>query len=363
MFWELTRACSLACKHCRAEAVTRRHPDELTTEECISLIDELSTLKPKPTIIVTGGDPIMRDDLFEILAHATSNLRVAVAFSGTRKAARRVEDLKEVGVARIAVSVDGNEEVHDSFRGVRGSYRMSVELLEAAKSVGLPFQINTTVSRETIDSLPEVAKLAASLGAEMWDVFFVVPTGRASIDLMPKPQEFEDILCWLYDVAKRTGMSVKSSAATHMRRIEAMRGCGEMPTVGELYRKLSKRLDELPIAARVAKGSIGRIPGITDGRGMMFVSHVGEVYPSGFLPISAGNVRERSVIEIYRTSRIFVELRDPDRLKGKCGVCEYRRICGGSRARAYAVHGDYLAEEPCCTYVPRRLSKTNSSNR
>ncbi len=369
VFWELTRACMLACRHCRAKAIRKRHPDELTTEECFDVVDQLSEFAPKPLLIITGGDPLMRDDVMEIVSYASSRgFRVAIAFSGTEKASvERLEELKKAGVARVAVSIDGSdEERHDSFRGVRGTFRMSMEAIKNAQKVGLPFQINTTVYKGNIDDLPNIAKLCLDLGAVMWDVFFVVPTGRAKAEMMPSPQQFEDVLCWLYDVSRKTGLNVKSSAATHLRRIELMRDKGETPQVSELYRQLLERLDELPEgeASQIVAGGHGRSlstdgirrsVGITDGRGMLFISHIGEVYPSGFLPLVAGNVREKSVAEIYSNSEIFVNLRDPDRLKGKCGVCEYRKICGGSRARAYAVTGDYLAEEPCCIYVPKKL--------
>ncbi len=374
VFWELTRACMLACKHCRAKAIRKRHPDELTTEECFKVIDQLSKFERKPLIIFTGGDPLMRDDVVDIVSYAyDKGFRTAIAFSGTDKATKsKLEELRDAGIARIAISIDGsNPEVHDGFRGVKGTFEMSMRIIENAKEVGLPFQINTTVTKENIDDLPNIAKLCIDVGATMWDVFFVVPTGRARVELMPEPQEFEDILCWLYDVSRKTGLNVKSSAATHLRRIELMRDRGEMPKVGELYYKLKESLKELPEGEgkKIVAGGYGRSMsdgirralGITDGRGMFFISHVGEIYPSGFLPIVAGNVRERDVVDIYLNSEIFVKLRNPDNLKGKCGVCEYRRICGGSRARAYALTGDYLEAEPCCIYIPRQLSKEHST--
>jgi radical SAM protein len=365
VFWELTRACMLACKHCRAKAIRRRHPEELTTEECFNVIEQLSEFSPKPLLIITGGDPLMRDDVTEIISHAAEKgFRIAIAFSGTEKATEeRLRELKEAGVARVAVSIDGSdEEKHDSFRGVRGTFRMSMKAIENAKKAGLPFQVNTTVTRENIDDLPNIARLCLESGAVMWDVFFVVPTGRAKAEMMPTPQQFEDVLCWLYDLSKKTGLNVKSSAATHLRRIELMRDRGETPAVGELYYRLLERIENFPegegmvVAGGHGKSlstdGIRRAIGITDGRGMFFISHVGEVYPSGFLPVVAGNVRKTSLKEIYYSSEVFVNLRDPDRLRGKCGICEYRKICGGSRARAYAVSGDYLAEEPCCIYMP-----------
>lgn len=369
VFWELTRACMLACKHCRAKAIKKRHPDELTTEECFTVIDQLSEFNPKPLLVITGGDPLMREDVTDIVHYASMNgFRVAMAFSGTERATeRKMIELKDAGVARVAVSIDGSDEQkHDNFRGVKGTFRMSIRAIENARRAGIPFQINTTVTRETLLDLPNIARLCIELGAVMWDVFFVVPTGRAKAEMMPTPQQFEDVLCWLYDVSRRTGLNIKSSAATHLRRIELMRERGEMPPVGQLYRRLLEEIEGLPESSgggiiagghgrSLSTDGIRRAVGITDGRGMFFISHIGEVYPSGFLPISAGNVRERSVVDIYQKSEIFVNLQDPDKLKGKCGVCEYRRICGGSRARAYAVTGDYLEAEPCCIYIPKAM--------
>ncbi|NHW22922.1 MAG: TIGR04053 family radical SAM/SPASM domain-containing protein [Archaeoglobales archaeon] len=348
VFWELTRACMLACKHCRAKAIRNRNPNELSKEECFRVLDEIASFS-RPMLVFTGGDPLMREDLGEIVSQASKKFRVSIAFSGTERASKdRLEELKNAGVSRIAISIDGLEETHDSFRGIRGAFSRSIEVLRKARDVGLPFQINTTVTKDNIYELPEIVKLCVQLGAEMWDVFFIVPTGRARPELMPSPQEFEDVLCWLYDVGKF--MNVKSSAAVHFRRIEIMRNRGEMPKVSELYWKLLERLD-LDIKAEKPERGIHRAF-VTDGRGMFFISHIGDIYPSGFLQISAGNVREKSVEEIYRNSEIFVKLRDPNNLKGKCGICEFRFICGGSRARAYALTGDYLAEEPCCIYEP-----------
>ncbi len=355
VFWELTRACMLACRHCRAKAIRNRSPNELTKEECFRVLDEIASFS-RPMLVFTGGDPLMREDLGEIVSYASKKFRVSIAFSGTEKATKeRLEDLKNAGVSRIAISIDGLEETHDSFRGIRGAFAKSLVVLRKAREVGLPFQINTTVTKDNIYELPEIARLCVELGAEMWDVFFIVPTGRAKAELMPSPQEFEDVLCWLYDVGKF--INVKSSAAVHFRRIEIMRSRGKMPEVSELYWKLLDRLDfGNEFERRGAKEGMHRAF-VTDGRGMFFISHTGDIYPSGFLQISAGNVREQRVEKIYKNSDIFVKLRDPNSLKGKCGICEFRFICGGSRARAYALTGDYLAEEPCCIYLPRGVDE------
>ncbi|MDW7989797.1 MAG: TIGR04053 family radical SAM/SPASM domain-containing protein [Archaeoglobaceae archaeon] len=349
VFWELTRACMLACKHCRAKAVTERHPDELKTEECFMLIEDISAFA-KPMLIFTGGDPLMREDLLEIVSYASKNFHVSIAFSGTELATiEKLIELKEAGISRIAISIDGLEKTHDEFRGIKGTFKKSLEVIDNARKVGLPFQINTTVTKHNILELPKIAKLCIELGAEMWDVFFLVPTGRARVDLMPSAQEFEDVLCWLYDL--KSFMNVKSSAAVHFRRIEIMRDNGKMPEVSKLYYVLLKEINGLKAKW---KGMSSRRAFITDGRGMFFISHTGDVYPSGFLQIPAGNVRDRKIEDIYRNSEIFVKLSNPDNLKGKCGICEFRFICGGSRARAYALKGDYLAEEPCCLYKPRK---------
>ena len=371
VFWELTRACMLACKHCRAKAQKKRHPDELTTEEAYSVVDQLKEFgEPYPLLVITGGDPLMRDDVFEIVEYASrSGIRTAIAFSGTKLATKKkLEMLKESGIARIAISLDGsNPEIHDYFRGVTGTFETSLKILEMAKEVGISRQINTTVTTFNMLDLPNIMKIGLEYEIALWDVFFIVPTGRAKAEYMPSSQEFEDVLNFLYDVAKRTPLNVKSSAATHLRRIEHMRDSGIYDlSHGELYFKLVSTLESFKEEPKeVVAGAYGksladgirRTTGITDGRGMFFISHVGEVYPSGFLPIKAGNVREEKLKEIYANSKIFVELKNPDLLKGKCGVCEYRRICGGSRARAYAMTGDYLAEEPRCVYIPKRAKQ------
>jgi radical SAM protein with 4Fe4S-binding SPASM domain len=388
IFWELTRACMLACKHCRAKAQRKRHPDELTTDEVFSTLDQLAEFgQPYPLIVFTGGDPLMRDDIFEIVEHATKKgFRTAIAFSGTKLATKqRLEKLKDAGIARIAISLDGsNAEIHDFFRGVTGTFETSLEILRIARELEISTQINTTVSTYNLLDLPNIMRIGIENGVILWDVFFIVPTGRAKTEYMPSAQEFEDVLCWLYDVARETPLNVKSSAATHLRRVEYMRDQDSYDIeTCELYQTLKNKLDEIKEemgfgsrTGETTEGEIGeiseskavvagahgrsmardgirRMMGITDGRGMFFISHVGEVYPSGFLPIVAGNVRENTLKNIYMTSKIFVELKDPDNLKGKCGRCEFRYLCGGSRARAYAMTGDYLAAEPRCIYKPR----------
>lgn len=358
VFWEVTRACLLACKHCRAKAQTKPHPNELKGDECYDLIDQIR--RWKSLLIITGGDPLMRKDLFEILEYA-EGLRIAIAFSGTKLATReKLEKMQDLGVARIAVSIDGsNPEIHDYFRGRTGTFEMSMKILDIAKEIGLSTQINTTVTNHNIFDLPNIMKICLEKGVDMWDVFFVVPTGRAKKEMMPSARDFEDVMCWLYDAKRITGLNVKTSAGCHFRRVEYMRdeGIYDIPHCKTYYR-LSESLKDFGEGFTEHKDNVKRIVGITDGRGMLFVSHVGDVYPSGFLPLKAGNVRESSLKEIYERSEIFVNLRDPNKLKGKCGRCQFKEICGGSRARAYAVFGDYLMQEPKCIYTPSRYEKT-----
>jgi radical SAM protein len=344
--WEITRACAFACRHCRAEAQPRRDPRELTTGEAFQLINQIREFGD-PILVVTGGDPMMRRDLFDVLGYAVERgLRTSLTPTTTRlvtpQALRRVRD---TGVRRIAISIDGpTAEVHDAFRGFPGSFDTALAIVRDALDAGLSFQVNTTVSRYNLHLLDELSELVARLGAVQWSLFFLVPTGRATTADMIAPEEHERVFHWLYDLSRNAPFDVKSTAAPAYRRVVIQRaregGDGRAPIAlaGAGYRYE----DGL---ARPAKG-------VNDAKGFCFISHIGDVYPSGFLPLAAGNVRERSVVEIYRHSTLFRELRQPDLLKGKCGRCEFRDVCGGSRARAYALTGDELAADPSCVYEP-----------
>ncbi|MBI4570532.1 MAG: TIGR04053 family radical SAM/SPASM domain-containing protein [Chloroflexi bacterium] len=346
--WEITRACAFACRHCRAEAQPRRDPRELTTGEAFQLIDQILEFGD-PILIVTGGDPMMRRDLFDVLGYAVERgLRTSLTPTTTRlvtpQALRRVRD---TGVRRIAISIDGpTAEVHDAFRGFPGSFDTALAIVRDALDAGLSFQVNTTVSRYNLRLLDELAALVARLGAVQWSLFFLVPTGRATAADMIAPEEHERVFHWLYDLSRNAPFDVKSTAAPAYRRVIIQRaregGDGRAPIAlaGAGYRYE----DGL---ARPAKG-------VNDAKGFCFISHIGDVCPSGFLPLAAGCVRERSVVEIYRHATLFRDLRQPDLLKGKCGRCEFRDVCGGSRARAYALTGDALAADPSCVYEPAR---------
>jgi len=244
----------------------------------------------------------------------------------------RVRAVADAGARRLVLSVDGGSRAaHDEFRGEPGSFESTIGAAEAARDASLPLQINTTVCAETVDELPAIRELVADLGAVLWSVFFLVPVGRGAVLDAIGPERAEDVMAWLADVAADEGFGVKTTEAPHYRRVA-----------------LQRRQE----GGAAAADAIGRRTGITAGDGFAFVSHVGEVYPSGFLPESAGNVRERGLIDSYRESELFTDLRDPDALRGKCGACEYRGVCGGSRSRAYATTGDPLASDPLCAYVP-----------
>jgi AdoMet-dependent heme synthase len=353
--WEITRACALACIHCRAEAVPHRDPRELTTDEAFGLIDQVVDVG-SPILVVTGGDPLMRPDVYELLGRAVQRgLRVALSPSATgRLTHTALERARAAGTHMLHLSLDGSSpEVHDSFRGVRGSFQRTLDGLRTAAELGFVIQVGTTVSRHNRHDLERIAKQVAELGADVWTVFFLVPTGRAQQDLMLEAAEHEAVFHWLYDLSQRAPFHVRTIAAQHYRRvvIEGQRRASDVagtPRWEYTGSGFSARVD-LGRSAPVMRG-------VNDGNGFCFVSHVGDVYPSGFLQLSAGNVREQPLAEIYRDAPLFRALRDPSRIKGKCGACEYRAVCGGSRARAYALTGDYLAPDPTCVYVPATWS-------
>ncbi len=326
VIWEVTQACALACVHCRAEARPWRDAGELSTEEGRSLIRHIASLD-KPLLVLTGGDPMERPDLPELVAEGVaSGLNVGLSPSATAKVTREgIESLKKAGLHRVAVSLDSHDSVvHDKFRGVGGSFRRTMDIAGWAREMGLPLQIGTTITRHNMNDLEKMAELVERLGVILWSVFFLVPTGRGADQGQVSADESEDLLSRLAGISRRVRFAIKTTEAPHYRRIVWQ-----------------------------AKGDvIPNIPGINDAKGFVFISHTGDVYPSGFLPIKGGNVRQSPLGEIYRNAEVFRDLRDPNKLKGRCGACEYKKLCGGSRARAYAMTGDHLAEDPLCGYIP-----------
>lgn len=361
VIWECTRACPLACLHCRAEAVPNRDPRELDTEAAKTLMRQVAAFgHPAPLFVITGGDPFQRPDLIELVRYGRQvGLPVAVSPSGTPTlTADRLRELHDAGAAGLSLSLDGSTpELHDGFRGVDGVYRWTLDAWDAARELGMKVQINTTVTRHNLEDLPDVVRLVHEHGATLWSAFFLVPTGRGRSLGVLTASETEDVLNFVYDV----GLTVpaKTTEAHHFRRVALQRRIlaerGEdheaVLHLGPLYRRLRERVAELGLDAG---GRRARRPplDVNAARGFVFVSHVGTVHPSGFLPLGAGSVREQPLPVIYRTSELFTGLRDADRLGGRCGRCEFRQICGGSRSRAYGVTGDPYAEEPWCGYVP-----------
>ncbi|MEU2287751.1 TIGR04053 family radical SAM/SPASM domain-containing protein [Streptomyces sp. NPDC013178] len=361
VIWESTRACPLACLHCRAEAVPDRDPRELDTAAAKDLLRQVAAFgQPAPLLVITGGDPFQRSDLTELIAYGQEvGVRVAVSPSGTPTLTeQRLRELHAVGAVGLSLSLDGSTaELHDGFRGVPGVFRWTLDAWDAARTLGMKVQINTTVARHNLHDLPDILRLVAEHGAMLWSAFFLVPTGRGRGLGALTPGEVEDVLNFVYDV----GLTVpaKTTEAHHFRRVALQRqiltSAGDDHVaalgLGPLYRELRERTAELGLDAGECR--VRRPPlDVNAGRGFVFISHTGTVHPSGFLPLGAGSVRERPLTEIYRTSELFTGLRDADRLGGRCGACEFRRVCGGSRSRAYGVTGDPYAEEPWCGYQP-----------
>lgn len=342
--WEVTQACDLACVHCRASAQPDRHPLELSTEEGKALIDQIAELQV-PVFVLTGGDPIKRPDLFDLIRHARlRGVRVSLTPSATPLLTREIiVRLKEAGLARLAVSMDGaSAATHDAFRGMSGSFARTLDAVRWANEIGLPVQINTTFSRRNIAEIDDIVDLIESLKITLWSVFFLVPTGRGKLNDLLNAEEFEEVFARIYGLSKTASFDIKTTEAQHYRRFLLQRQVAA--------RKAGIHED----ATEKVADAVGRAPrGLNDGRGFVFISHTGEVFPSGFLPLTAGNIRETPLGTIYRESPLFRDLRDTTKLQGKCGACEFKEICGGSRARSYALTGNPLGEEPCCSYLPR----------
>ncbi len=350
VIWEVTQACELACLHCRAEARPWRDAGELSTGEGRALLGEVRRFG-RPLMVLTGGDPAMRPDLCELIRHGTDlGLRMTLTPSGTLRMTRdRIRACRDAGLQRMAVSLDGSTPaVHDAFRGVAGSYAWTMEIIEGCHGEGIPMQINTTVTRHNLRDLKALEELMLRVDIVLWSVFFLVPMGRGRREDGFSAKDFEGVFHRLYDLERHAPFDIKTTAAPHYRRVvlERDRAAG----------RSTAALKGVPSAPPVGGGAaIGRsAQGVNDGKGLVFISHRGDIYPSGFLPLKCGNVRYNSLVDVYRTSQFFLDLRDPSLLKGKCGRCEYREVCGGSRARAYAITGDYLASEPSCVYRPPR---------
>jgi radical SAM protein len=355
VIWETTNACDLACAHCRAQAQPDPLPGELTHEEGMALIDSIAQMGAR-ILVLSGGDPLKRKDLTLLIRRGKEQgLRMGTIPAATPRLTREaVFSLKAAGLDQMALSLDAsNAQQHDDFRGVEGAFAKTLEAARWAHEAQMPLQINSVMSRRNLDDLPRLIELVRRLGIVFWEVFFLVPTGRGSAVRGLNAQEYERVFVQLHAVASKERFILKVTEGLHYRRYVIER---HLAAHGIDPRTLAWTDEGLPDALKTETGlhgSIGLSPQtVNAGKGHLFISSTGEVYPSGFLPLSAGNVRQAGLSQIYRTSLIFRQLRDPRLLKGRCGACEYRAVCGGSRARAYALTGDYLAEESCCAYIP-----------
>ncbi|CAO0821899.1 AdoMet-dependent heme synthase [Desulfarculales bacterium] len=337
--WETTRRCNLSCLHCRAGALDQHYPDELITAQGEALLNDLRTLG-HPVIILTGGEPLLRQDIFHLASFGHGlGLRMVMAVNGTLLIPEVARRLKDSGIQRLSISLDGpNALSHDQFRSQPGAFEGALAGMAAARSAGLNFQINTTVTRGNLPWIERLYNLAVELGAVAHHIFLLVPTGRgrALTEEIISAQEYEDVLHWLAD-KKFAGppLELKATCAPHFYRIIRQ----------EAKRRGQKLSFETHGLDAVTKGCLG-------GQGFAFVSHQGQVQPCGYLELSAGNVHEQPFSQIWRDSALFKRLRDADQLQGKCGVCEYRRVCGGCRARAYEISGYEMTQEPLCLYQP-----------
>ena len=338
VIWEVTQACDLACVHCRASAQSERNPAELTTEQGYRLLDEIRSFG-EPLMVFTGGDPLKRPDLFDLIRHSVKiGLRTNVTPSATPLLTpEAIDQFKAAGVSRMAISVDGHDAAsHDDFRGVPGTFDRAMLALRHARDIGLDTQFQTTVTRRNTARLPEIAGIVKDMRSKMWSLFFLIVTGRALENDDLRAEEYEGVFNFMYELSKTAPFGIKTTEAMHYRRYVAQRIKAEHGVTEN----------------ENAKGVAWRTAGVSDGKGFVFVSHQGEIFPSGFLPVTGGNVLRDSLTDVYRNSDLFKTLRDTTLREGKCGICEYQKICGGSRSRAYALTGDFLAEDPRCVYQP-----------
>jgi heme b synthase len=337
--WETTRNCNLSCVHCRASATNGPYEGELSTAQSLTLLDQIADVG-KPIIILTGGEPLLRDDIFEIASYGDKlGLRMVMAPNGTLITSEIAKKMAASGIRRISASIDGaTKEFHDNFRGVEGAYDAAIQGIEYVKAAGIEFQINTTITKSNLDQIPKILKLAEKLGAVAHHIFLLVPTGRGKyiVDQEIDSQEYEKTLNWFYDQREKTRLQLKATCAPHYYRILRQRAKEEGKTVNFQTHGLDA----------VTRGCLA-------GTGFCFISHTGVVQPCGYTDVNCGDITQTSFADIWHHSPEFLKLRDFKQLKGKCGICEYKAVCGGCRARAYEATGNYMAEEPLCAYQPK----------
>ena len=338
--WETTRRCNLACKHCRAVAEDHPYDNELDTQAAYTMLEQIKEVGD-PIIILTGGEPLLRDDIYDIAAYGTQlGLRMVMAPNGTLITPEIAEKLKVSGIKRISVSLDGSTpETHDEFRGLDNAFEDAIRGIKIAKAAGLEFQINTTITKTNLDQIPKILSLAEDLGAVAHHIFLLVPTGRGKyiVDKEINAQEYEETLNWFYDQREKTPLQLKATCAPHYYRILRQRAKAD-------GKKVTFETHGLDAVTR----------GCLAGTGFCFISHVGKVQTCGFLDVECGDITRQTFKEVWENSSVFNEMRDFNQLENKCGICEFKRVCGGCRARAYEATGNYLAEEPLCSYQPAR---------
>ena len=355
VFWELTRGCNLRCIHCRASATELSSPDDLSHRESSEIINQLAAFAPF-ILVLSGGEPLFRGDVFQLARQAAdAEIRVALATNGTLITADVARRISEAGISRVAISLDGPDAAtHDAFRGIPGAFDQAMVGIQHLKARGISIQINTTVAKHNSARLPETLELALRLGADSFHLFLLVPVGcgvQIAEKQMVESEEYEKILNWLYDRTLENRIELKATCAPHFFRVVRQRRA-EARRRGELLPEL---------AAHGHGGHAGNAMnamtrGCLAGTGVCFISHKGEIFPCRYLPVEAGNLRQQGFADVWRNSPLFASLRDQDNLKGKCGICEFRNVCEGCRARAFGCSGDYLAEEPFCLYTPREHS-------
>lgn len=336
--WETTRNCNLSCMHCRAAATHGPHSGELDTQASYRLLDQIAQVGT-PIVILTGGEPLLRPDIFDVAEYGTNKgLRMVMAPNGTLITETSAKRLASVGIQRVSVSLDGASKTsHDKFRGVEGAFDGALRGIEWIKNAGIEFQINTTITKTNLDEIPKIQELAIKLGAVAHHIFLLVPTGRGKyiVDQEITAEEYERTLNWFYDQREKTPLQLKATCAPHYYRILRQRAKKEGKTVTFKTHGMDA----------FTRGCLG-------GTGFCFISHRGVVQPCGFLNVNCGDVTQTSFVDIWNRSDVFLKLRNFDDLKGKCGTCEFRKVCGGCRARAFEATGDYMSQEPLCSYQP-----------
>jgi len=338
--WETTRRCNLNCKHCRAGAENHPYENELSTQDSYKLLDQIREVGT-PIIILTGGEPLLREDIFDIASYGTKiGLRMVMAPNGTLITPDMAQRIKKSGIKRISVSLDGSTaQSHDDFRGLKNAFNDAIRGIKIAKAAGIEFQINTVITKTNLDEIPKILSLAESLGAVAHHIFLLVPTGRGKYiaDSAIDAKEYEQTLNWFYDQREKTSLQLKATCAPHYYRILRQRAKAD-------GKKVTFETHGLDAVTR----------GCLAGTGFCFISHVGRVQTCGFLDVTCGDITQQTFKDVWENSTVFNELRDFNNLEGKCGICEYKNVCGGCRARAYEATGSYLAEEPLCTYQPKK---------